>query len=113
MNDLLVEVIRDKINDRIQAIEKERYEDENEAGVSIGLKEAVEILQKELDENEEEKFNITSLDEIKGKKFLSFEYEKDDKLSASGAQEVYLNFTDGQRILIYVNDWGTVNIERD
>jgi len=113
MNDLLVHVIRDKINEHIQAIEKARYKDEDETGVSLGLKEAVEILQKELDENKEEKFNITSLDPVKGKRFLGFEYEKDEKCSASGAQEVYLNFSGGQRILIYVNDWGTVNIERD
>jgi len=56
MDDLSVQVIKDKINKRIQIIEKERYEEEEESGESLGLKEAVEIIEKAEMKDDEDQF---------------------------------------------------------
>jgi len=84
-------------------------------GVKAGLEEAVGHVKGVLEKygEDENAFYIENLATIKGKKFIGVEYEKDLKSSPSESQCVWLHFSGGTRILIFVNAWGTVNLESD
>jgi len=105
-----IELIKE-IEKEIGSLSTSRFSnDSNIIGQVDGLKKSIKILKKF--ENENAEYEVEDLSIIYKQKFEHHEIVE-EKYSASGGSEVLLSFSEGHRILIYVDNWGTVNIERD
>lgn len=58
------------------------------------------------------KLDKESIDQVFGESLIDVEHNGSD-VSASGSEEIILNFTNGKEILIFVHDEGYIVVEGD